>query len=564
MPPAFLQLSAALVLATILGIFAKVLKQPLIVAYIASGIIVSYLGIFRGGDKEVFDLFSNLGIAFLLFLVGVELKLEDLKYLGKASFITGIGQIVFTTFVGFILISALGFEFLPSLYMAFAVTFSSTVIIIKLLSEKGHLQSLYGKISVGFLLVQDFVAILFLMIVSGLGSNPLSFGHVVGVLVRGLFLVGIAYLASKYLLKYIFKLVSTSVELLFVSAIAWAFAFSAISVLLGFTAAIGAFLAGLVIASSPYSTQISARIKPIRDFFIIIFFILLGASSSIGAGSVSVINVAIISLFILLGNPLIVLAIMMTLGFRNRTSFLSSVTVAQVSEFSLILMTVGVTLGIVTNGMVALISAVAIVTIALSSYLILYGEMIYRFIEEPFTKIFPEKTRDPYVANRENLKDHIVLIGAEQMGWDILKFLKSKEKDLEQILVIDFNPTIIKTLRASGFNAVFGDITDPELFEELELAKAKLIVITDVDINDCANFIKFAKSKDYKGPVVASTYWIHDAIRLYEIGADYVVVPETVGGKHISKLLSENWDDLSKFKKSKSKHFEELMAHKVF
>lgn len=564
MLPAFLQLSTVLVLATVLGIFAKILKQPLIIAYIASGIIVSFLGIFKGADKEIFDLFSNLGIAFLLFLVGVDLKFEDLKYLGKAAFITGIGQIVFTTLVGFILISALGFDFLPSLFMAFAITFSSTVIIIKLLSEKGHLQSLYGKISVGFLLVQDFVAILFLMIFSGVGTGPLGVDHVVGVIFRGFILVILALLASRYLLKYVFRLVSTSIELLFVSAIAWAFGFSAIAVTLGFSTAIGAFLAGLVIASSPYSLQISARVKPIRDFFIIIFFILLGASTAIGSASVSVSHVVILSLFILIGNPLIVLAIMMTLGFRNRTSFLSSVTVAQVSEFSLILMTLGVTLGIVTTQMVSLISAVAIVTIALSSYLILYGEKIYRFLEKPFSRLFPEKPRDPYVSNHEKLKDHIVLIGAEQMGWDILKFLKSKEKEQDQILVIDFNPAIIKTLKAGGFNTVFGDITDPELLEELELARAKLIVITDVDINDCANFIKFAKSKDYQGPVVASTYWLHDAIRLYEIGADYVVVPETVGGKHISKLLSENWENLGEFKKTKSKHFEELMAHKVF
>ena len=564
MPTAFLELSAVLVLATVLGILAKILKQPLIVAYIASGIIVSYLGVFRGSDREIFDLFSNLGIAFLLFLVGVDLKFEDLKYLGRASFITGIGQIVFTTLVGFILISALGYDFWPSLYMAFAITFSSTVIIIKLLSEKGHLQSLYGKISVGFLLVQDFVAILFLMVISGLGSEPLSLTHVAGAFGRGFLLVIVAYLASKYLLKYLFRLVSSSLELLFVSAIAWAFAFSAFAVLLGFSTAIGAFLAGLVIASSPYSLQISARVKPIRDFFIIIFFILLGASSAVGAKSVEVWQVVVLSAFTLIGNPLIVLAIMMTLGFRNRTAFLSSVTVAQVSEFSLILMTVGVGIGIVTDPMVSLISAVAIVTIALSSYLILYGEKIYRFLEGPFSKIFPEKTRDPYVVNREMLHDHIILIGAEQMGWDILKFLKSRQKDLKQILVIDFNPTIIKTLNASGFNSVFGDISDPELLEELELSKAKLIIITDVDIEDCANFIKFAKNKDYKGPVVAATYWLHDAIKLCEIGADYVVVPETVGGKHIAKLLSENWDNLGEFKKLKSKHFEELMAHKVF
>ena len=134
----------------------------------------------------------------------------------------------------------------------------------------------------------------------------------------------------------------------------------------------------------------------------------------------------------------------------------------------------------------------------------------------------------------------------------------------ENILIVDYNPEIIRTLRAGGYNAVYGDISDPELLEELELSKAKLIVITNVDINDCASFIKFAKSRDYRGPVVAATHWIHDAISLYELGADYVVVPEEIGGKHIAHMLSHNWSNLFLLKKARSKNFEELMAHKVF
>ena len=160
-----------MVLATILGIFARALKQPLIIAYIFSGIIISLLGIFKGIDRGVLESLSNLGIAFLLFLVGIELKLEDLKSVGKAALLTGVGQIVFTALIGFIILSALGFSPVVALYVAVAITFSSTVIIIKLLSEKHDLQSLYGKIAVGFLLVQDFVAILALMILSGFGNG---------------------------------------------------------------------------------------------------------------------------------------------------------------------------------------------------------------------------------------------------------------------------------------------------------------------------------------------------------------------------------------------------------
>ena len=565
MTPAFLELAAVLVLATVFGIISRALKQPLILAYILSGIVISFLGVFRHLDRTVLELLANLGIAFLLFLVGIELKIEDLKHVGKAAVLTGLGQIVFTALVGFIIISALGFGPVAALYIAIAITFSSTVIIIKLLAEKHDLQSLYGKIAVGFLLVQDFVAILALMILSGFGNGGIpSFLGILWVLLKGALLIGFSYYASRPILKILFKLTSSSVELLFVSAIAWAFLLSAIGEKFGFSVAIGAFLGGMAIASSPYRIQISARIKPLRDFFIIIFFILLGASMAGGAGGVLVSHVIILSLFILIGNPLIVIAIMLTLGFRNRTSFLASVTVAQISEFSLILMAVGLTFSHVTSEMVALVAAVGIVTITLSSYLILYGDKIYRVLAKPLLRIFPEKPRDPYVVGREALKDHVILVGAEQMGWDILESIKNKFEDKKKLLVVDFNPEIIKTLTASGYNAVFGDISDPELLEELELGRAKLIIITDPDIGDSSHLIKFAKDKNFSGPIMGAAYWLHDAIKLYEAGADYVVVPEEVGGKHVARILADHWDNLKAIKKSKSKYFEELLAHRIF
>ena len=564
MPILFLQLATILVISTILGIIAQRFRQPLILAYIFTGIIISIFGVFKNLENSTFDLLANLGIAFLLFLVGIELRIEDLKYVGKAAIFTGIGQILFTALVGFVIVSLLGFPPIAALYIAVALTFSSTVIIIKLLAEKHDLNSLYGKIAVGFLLVQDFVAIIALMVLSGFGGGKapqlLDFALII---LKGGLLIAFAYVASKTLLKYLFRFTAQSVELLFISGIAWAFLFSALAALLGFSIAIGAFLAGISIASSNYRLQISARVKPLRDFFIVIFFILLGVSMSVGASDLSFVHVAILSLFILVGNPLIVIAIMLTLGFRNRTSFLASVTVAQISEFSLILVAVGQNLGHVTSQTVSLVAAVGIVTITLSSYLILYGDKIYRFVEGPLGRFFPEKTRDPYVTNRESLRDHIVLIGAEQMGWDILEFLKKRHKE-ETFMVVDFNPEIIKSLTASGYNAVFGDVSDPEVLEELELGRAKLLIITDPDFGDTAALIKFAKSKDYHGPIIATAYWIHDAVRMYEFGADYVIVPETIGGDHLARILDEHWGNLVRIKKHKSKNFADLLKHKLF
>lgn len=575
MPPAFLELTSVLVLASILGIIARVLKQPLIVAYIFAGVVIALLGFFKSFNIEVLELFANLGIAFLLFLVGIDLAISDFKYVGKAAIYTGIGQIVFTALVGFILLRGLGFSAIPSLYIAVALTFSSTVIIVKLLSEKHELHSLSGKIAVGFLLVQDFVAIGALMLLSGFSESQVpSVSTFAWILAKGVILVGLTYFASKTLLKYLLRLTSASGELLFIFAIAWAFFLSALAAQMGFSIAVGAFLAGVAIASSAYRIQISARVKPLRDFFTVIFFILLGASMAQGVGGVLISHVVILSLFILIGNPLIVLAIMLTLGFRNRTSFLASVTTAQISEFSLILMAVGYGLGHVTSQMVSLVAAVGIVTITLSSYLILYGGRIYRFLEKPLGRLVPRAQHDPYVANREALSGHIILVGAEQMGWDILEFLKhqlAKEANSksgqnlgDKLLVVDFNPAIIASLIAGGYNAVFGDIADPEVLEELELSRARLIIVTDPDVDDTNHLIKFARGKNFNGPIIATSYWLHDAVKLYEHGVDYVVVPEEIGGDHVAEILAKNWEHLEKIKKARSKNFEELLSHKIF
>ncbi len=565
MPQFFLLFAITLAVCALLGIIARLLRQPLILAYIVTGILISLTGILHNVDQSMIALLSNVGIAFLLFLVGIELKLEDLKYVGKVAIYGGIGQILFTTVVGFVLISAFGFSTLTAFCMAIAITFSSTVIIIKLLAEKNDLQSLHGKISIGLLLVQDFVAILALMFLAGFSSGQTP--NVISILLilfKGIALVIMTAISTKYALKIILKKASESAELLFVTAIAWAFLVAAFAESIGFSVAIGAFLAGVAIASSPYRTQISGRIKPLRDFFLVIFFILLGVSMPIGSLSNSVGTIIILCLFVLLGKSLIVFAIMLTLKFRNRTSFLTSISMVQISEFSLILMSVSAGLGFVGKNEVAIIGAVGVVTITLSSYLILYGETIYKYVEKYLSKILPEKQHDPYVVHRENLKDHVILIGGEQMGSDILEFLKTKTHDKEQIVVVDFNPEIFSQIQSAGYNAVFGDITDPEVLEELELGRAKLIVITDPDFRDSSRLISFAREKNFRGPIISASYWIHDAIKLYEEGADYVVVPETIGGRHVAKILAENWENLSKIKKDKSRNFEELVSHKIF
>ena len=163
------------------------------------------------------------------------------------------------------------------------------------------------------------------------------------------------------------------------------------------------------------------------------------------------------------------------------------------------------------------------------------------------------------------MQNHIILVGAEQMGNDILDFLTTKIKETNQsLVVVDFNPAIVESLTAGNVNVIFGDISDPEVLEQLNLSEAMLIITTVPDLVDNINLIKFAKKNGYAGPIIAASYWLHDAIKLYEIGADYVVVPEEVGGKHVARVLSDHWENLKEIKKTKSKHFEELLAHRIF
>ena len=265
----FLELAIVIVVATIF-VFRK-LKQPILLAFIFAGILLgsSVLGVITYTD--LLNVFSELGVAFLLFLVGMNLDLRVFKEIGKTSVITGIGQIIFTTVIGFAIASFLGFEFLESLYIAIALTFSSTIIIVKLLSDKKELNSLYGKISIGFLIVQDFVAIVVLVLISSFSFSTDITSQISTFVINLVLLFSLFFIASKFLVKKIFDALSENQELLFLGSVSWAFAFSAVAIYLGFSKEIGAFLAGISIASLPYAYQIVGKLKYLRDFFIVLF-----------------------------------------------------------------------------------------------------------------------------------------------------------------------------------------------------------------------------------------------------------------------------------------------------
>ncbi|MCX7589348.1 MAG: cation:proton antiporter [Patescibacteria group bacterium] len=531
------QLSLFILFSSVLGIILRFLKQPLILAYLLTGIIFSYFNFFDSLSNEVFKVFSDLGIMFLLFLIGLEINYDSLRMVGRPAIVLGLGQIIFTFIIGFLISQLFNFSILTSFYVSIALTFSSTIIVVKLLSEKKDISSFYGKLSVGFLLVQDFVAILILIFLGGLSSGSqgnILIGKTVLTILLGIIIFSLILYLSRKVLPYIFDRVSQSQELLFLISLGWLFLIFIIIQKLGFSIEIAGFLAGLGLANSAENFQIASKFKSLRDFFIMIFFIILGSSFSFSFSNLSIIGwqIFIFSLFVLIGNPLIVLILMGLMGYRKRTSFMTGVTVAQISEFSLILALMGLKLGHLSDEIVGLITGVGIITITLSTYLILNSDLIFKKISKYLSIFERKKILENGDFDYENKKS-IILIGCHRTGQSILDSM-----NLKDLLVIDFDPDIINFLRKKNVDYIFGDIADDEILEKANFASAKLIISTSPDFNDNMLLLEKVLKLNPRPKIILRAETEKDALILYQKGADYVILPNLTAGQYLGKTIA--------------------------
>jgi len=346
---AFAEIAALLVLAAGVGFVGLQLRQPLIVSFIGVGLLAgpAALGLARSQDQ--IDLLAELGVAVLLFLVGAKLDVKLVRSLGAVAVITGLGQVLFTSVFGYLIGLALGLGWVASLYVAVALTFSSTIIIVKLLSDKREIDSLHGQVALGFLIVQDLVVVLAMVVLSTIGFGAAAEEGGLWPVLRT---VGAAAALLVFVLVFVrygadplTERLARAPELLITFAIGLTAMLAAISDGIGLGKEIGGLLAGVAVASTPYRETIASRLAPLRDFLLLFFFIALGAHIDLSLIGANIGAAVVFSLFVLIGNPLIVLVIMGAMGYRKRTGFLAGLTVAQISEFSLIFVAMGVGLG---------------------------------------------------------------------------------------------------------------------------------------------------------------------------------------------------------------------------
>jgi Kef-type K+ transport system membrane component KefB len=549
----FAEVGIIIGVATIVSLLMRLLRQPLIIGHIITGFLVGRfaLGLFQ--NLETLQLFSELGISFLLFSVGLTLNPKAFRDYGKVSIIAGLGQVLLTGGIGVGVCMLLGFDWITSLYVGVALAFSSTVIVLKLLADKGDLDKLYVKLSVGSLLLQDLIAIILLFLIPFVTGSQGTGADLVRTLVWGIGAGVGVFLFSHYVIRHLHRYLTRSQELLFLFAISWGIGISALFAALGFSLEGGALIAGVALSTLASRHEIGARLAPLRDFFIVAFFILLGTRMVVSDFSEILVPALILSVFVLIGNPLLQLIVIGSLGYRRKTGFQTGMMAAQISEFSLILVALGVTLGQVAPSVLSIVTLVGIITIFVSSYLILYSDSLYERVAK-YLKIFErKKTRKEYIASG-NYK--IILIGGGRIGFDFVELFK---KNNEKFIVLDHDPDVAEDLEKQGIASIYGDAGDPDVLEELKISQAKLVISTAPDLE--TNLVVLSAGKRNPATaVIAAAHHIANALALYDAGADYVILPHFLGGSHAALLVQKLIAKPDRTGSIRSKHIDYLRA----
>lgn len=552
----FAELSVIIAVAVGVSLFMRIIRQPMIIGHILTGLIVGPALFNLIKSEETITVFSEFGIALLLFIVGLGLNPRIIKEVGKIAGGIAVVKIAVTTGLGFLISKALGYTPETALFIGIALSFSSTIIILKLLADKKELTRLYGKISIGFLLVEDIIATFALVIVAAsangggisledLGVLVLKFGGLIGglILIRAVFI------------NHMGKIIAKSQDFLFLFAIGWALGAAALFQHFGFSLEIGALMAGIVLASLPYSQEISSRLKILRDFFIVLFFIGLGSHLELHDITAVLPHASLLSLIVLIGNPIVVMTVMGLSGYTKKTSFKTGMTGSQVSEFSLILLLLASKSGQVSHEAVSLVTMVALITIAISTYMIIYSDNLYGFFER-YINMFERKHIKERKERRKRYE--LALVGYQKGGHEFLKVFHQLKRPY---VVVDYDPNVIEVLERNNEEYMYGDVTDPELLEELNLEHSRLIISTITDLPTNLNLGKWLEKHAPNAVFIATADSAEEAAELYEEGCDYVMLPHYIGSEKISSFIRRSGLNRTEFKHFREKHLEYLQSH---
>ncbi len=545
----FTQISLVLAVAAVIAIVMRLLRQPLIMSYIVSGIIVgpSVLNIVHA--QEAFHSFSELGITLLLFIIGLGLNASVIRSLGRVSLLTASTILVMVGGAGYFTSIALGFDTTTSVILGIALFFSSTIIILKVLSDNKELSRLYAQIAIGVILVDDVVATLALVVVAALGAHVAFTPATVGLLgLKAAALgIGLALLSVK-VMPHLTKMIAKSQELLFLFSIAWGMTVATVFEVAGFSHEVGALFAGVCLAGLPYATEMASKLKPLRDFFIVIFFVTLGETFTFGALKDSLVPALILSLVVMVAKPLFVLIALGAQGYTKLTSFKAAIHLSQISEFSIILVIFAAQTGVIAENAVAVITLVALITIGISTYLMKYDEQLYRLFEHQLRHF--ERSAIKERTQRRPLYP-VILVGYHKGGHEFLKTFRDMK---QRYLVVDYDPDIIDTLEAQGIRHAYGDATDHEFLDEINASRAELIVSTMTEVATNLILLHYIRRHNPDTSFICHANSYKEAAELYEHGASYVSLPHYIGSERVSSFIKRHGIDHNALASYRDKH----------
>lgn len=551
----FTELSIVMVISVLISLVMRIVRQPMIIGHVLTGIIVGPIAFHIIKSPETFEVFGQFGIALLLLIVGIGLNPRVIREVGKIAALIALCKVLITTSIGYIISRLLGYDQTTALYIGIALSFSSTIIILKLLTDKKEQNRLYGKISVGFLLVEDLIATVVLIGVSATGNGGVSLTDFAGLLLKSILIIVGVVIVRGLVLPKLSSIIARSQEFLFIFAIGWSLGLATLFSKLGFSLEIGALLAGITMASQPYAQEVSSRLKPLRDFFIVLFFISLGSHLELQHISTVLPTALLFSGLVLIANPIIVMTVMGLSGYTKKSSFKVGIAGAQISEFSFILLLLANQLGQITESTVSLITITALITIAVSTYVIIYSDKLYGLFERYLRLFERQKVR----TEKEHIKHYdLVLIGYQKGGNEFLKVFKQLH---HSYVVIDYDPSVIDVLEHNDTNFLYGDVTDPELLNEIDLERAKLIVsnISDIPINQF--LLNWLSTHNPNAVFICTADSIEEAAELYGLGAAYVMLPHYIGSEKIGAFIKKSGLKKSEFKKYREQHLAYLQSH---
>lgn len=547
----FTELSIVIVIATVISLIMHRLKQPLLVGYILTGMIVGPFILNLVNANDAFDAFSEIGIALLLFIIGLELSVSVVKRLGKPVLLTALALLFTVGTLGYLLGTAFHFTQTEALITGLCLFFSSTIIIAKVLSDKKELTRLNGQIAIGVILLDDIVATFALLFISSQSGGSLDALDIALLILKGAAIIGVLFLMGTKVLPRFLRYIAKSQELLFVFALAWGFGVAALINSIGFSIEVGALFAGVTLAHLPYAHQIGAKLKPLRDFFIILFFISLGRGLELSNLSGALVPALILSAVVLFVKPLTIITSLGLLRYTKRTGFKTGINLSQISEFSIILVVLAHSAGLVSAHLSAIITIVALITITVSTYFMQYDNWIYHKVEKRLNLFERSETTE---ARHEAKTFPLILVGYNG-GQQFIKTFRSMH---QRFVVVDYDPEVIDELERKHIEYLYGDATDPELLSEINFEKARLVINTigDHDVNIA--MLQHVRRHNEEAVIVCYSTDYNKAAELYRLGASYVMLPHLIGTEQLNNFLQKNGLNKRSFETYRERHLVKL------